>query len=1417
MKLLHSFLFPRNGRYFSMTNITTQKLALGVLLAFVLAFGVIEAADAGVTFRTTSSSSERSNYQRQQAGLPLATPINFSVSGVDTREGEADQISITLSGLTGARIDEIRIGSTKVYVYDGGTDEEVAVTLYGAGTDSPLASNDVSGTNAQKLRSGTVTVYLTLPDDEGILTVTVADLEDADGDETDEDITFTVFSVQNRSSIRAQSNIAITLGGSDIYSSTGNQFLTATVSGGSDSTNVLVNFEVDGGRFEWPSNTPDPDKLDDELTLHTGSGGTVQVRIRPSSRSTLKVKAWIEFTSPRVEEIIAIYYQDAVLDEVSGDEQEGFPGTQLPNPLVVRVEDGGGRSVSEQRVTFRDTDRSGELNDLGETIASGITYRAIVGTQIWLNNKVIDVKSDHAFVSAAQASITVISDNRGEARVYAELPSGAASETYYEPMAQIVGFSHLEATQRFVAIADPARSASTRRIRILSGDRQSVEAREYTDPLVVMVESRGQPVANAPVTFDVNIGTLEYIDDENNFGTLGDSDGSGSVDAADNRRKTVVVMTDANGKASVEYGVGADTGVREVDASTPFTGETDEDETVETTFYISVDGAAIRRPSPPADDRDDDTDDTVDDRDDDTADDTTPPPTTPRASNLRILSGNSQVAKVGSALQPFVVQVIDQNGSGMDNVSVTFSAIGGGSLSTTSATTNSSGQAQTTLTLGSTAGTYSVDVNVPGLLSQRFTAVATAPILAQLQSVGETIRSVYVGTRITDPLEVRVLDTDSDPVQGVQVTFTIVSGGTGTATPATQSSTSDTDGAATAYFTPTAEGTIMIDAAAVGLPTTRFTLTATLPPSQIIKVSGDDQAGAPGKKLSDPFVVEIQDANGKVLSGITLTFDVTAGGGSVSPATATTDAKGQAKTTLTLGTDRGKNSVDVLVEGVAAFASFNAVSGSLVRLAAAQRPALYWVDTEAGTLHRLVGDKVENLASAVRNATSIAIDAESGYIYWTSMTNPKKGAIRRAGLNGRGVRTVKALASVPTGIAVDTANNKLYWSSSGDRIKTMSTGGGRVTSVVQNLSDPTALTVSDGVLYWTESVGRVRSRSLSGNGNITNIATGLGEPLGIAVAGGRVYWAEKTNGNAGRIMRADLDGSNRRLVKNIASGPIGISVDTTANKLYWTNTSGRIKRSNLSGSQTQNVVTDLVSPGALALENVTADAPAVETTTTRTTRTTTPTTYSKYDINRDGSVNSADTKLVAGAVGQSGNDITNPRTDVNKDGTVDVTDLILVIGNLDDDAAAPAVVSDLAEMNLNLDRIQEQIDMLLASGDTSFAAQRTLAYLQQLLASARPDETVLLANFPNPFNPETWIPYHLATGTDVKVNIYDARGTLVRALTLGHQSAGYYTSRSRAAYWDGRNALGERVASGIYFYQLQTDEVSPMRKMVILK
>ena len=107
--------------------------------------------------------------------------------------------------------------------------------------------------------------------------------------------------------------------------------------------------------------------------------------------------------------------------------------------------------------------------------------------------------------------------------------------------------------------------------------------------------------------------------------------------------------------------------------------------------------------------------------------------------------------------------------------------------------------------------------------------------------------------------------------------------------------------------------------------------------------------------------------------------------------------------------------------------------------------------------------------------------------------------------------------------------------------------------------------------------------------------------------------------------------------------------------------------------------------------------------------------------------------------------------------------------------------------------------------------------LSALHAYEIPAETGLLHNYPNPFNPETWIPYQLAHAADVTLTIYDTKGVMVRQLDLGYQQAGYYTDKTRAAYWDGRNHLGEAVGSGIYFYQLRAGDYSATRKMVILK
>ena len=200
------------------------------------------------------------------------------------------------------------------------------------------------------------------------------------------------------------------------------------------------------------------------------------------------------------------------------------------------------------------------------------------------------------------------------------------------------------------------------------------------------------------------------------------------------------------------------------------------------------------------------------------------------------------------------------------------------------------------------------------------------------------------------------------------------------------------------------------------------------------------------------------------------------------------------------------------------------------------------------------------------------------------------------------------------------------------------------------------------------------------------------------------------------------------------------------------------------------------------------------------------------DINEDGVVNIQDLVLVAGQFGQSGQN----SADVNKDGVVNIQDLVLVAGAFGNTAAAPALRSQALAMLTPTD-VQGWLAQARGLALTDAQSQRGIIFLEQLLSVLIPKETALLPNYPNPFNPETWIPYRLAKDAFVTVTIYDQRGRVVRDIAVGHRIAAVYESRSKAIYWDGRTDLGERVASGIYFYTLTAGDYTATRKMVILK
>ena len=211
---------------------------------------------------------------------------------------------------------------------------------------------------------------------------------------------------------------------------------------------------------------------------------------------------------------------------------------------------------------------------------------------------------------------------------------------------------------------------------------------------------------------------------------------------------------------------------------------------------------------------------------------------------------------------------------------------------------------------------------------------------------------------------------------------------------------------------------------------------------------------------------------------------------------------------------------------------------------------------------------------------------------------------------------------------------------------------------------------------------------------------------------------------------------------------------------------------------------------------------------------------SSGDVNQDGTVNILDMIFVAQNLGQK--PLSNPRVDVNKDGQVNILDLVLVAEQLGQSVAAAPSLMDINPTTSDTEEIivvQRALRELEAIPEKSPNVRVTIQFLRLYLENANRNvaATKLLPNYPNPFNPETWIPYQLAEAADVKVKIYDVSGHLVRTLSVGFKPVGYYLTREQAVYWDGRNDIGESVSSGTYFLQFAAGDFSATHQVVIVK
>ena len=734
---------------------------------------------------------------------------------------------------------------------------------------------------------------------------------------------------------------------------------------------------------------------------------------------------------------------------------------------------------------------------------------------------------------------------------------------------------------------------------------------------------------------------------------------------------------------------------------------------------------------------------------------TGPPPPPPRTQTKLVrISGDDQEGLPGKPLaDPFVVQVLDEDGDPFEGATVKFSVLlGGGSLSARTPTTGADGQAESILTLGTTLGTKKVQVNVEGIsqvLVFSAEATTTPSVPTVLSIVSGDNQTGLTGETLTNPFVVEVHDENSNPLENVTVNFAVLTGGgTLNTTPATTNANGQAESTLTLGSDP---GTTTVEASVEGLSqTVVFNAEATLPPPMptTLVVTGDNQAGLTGEELANPFVVEVRNQYGDPMAGVTATFTVTAGDGTLSTITAMTDANGQAEITLTLGSDPGTNTVDFSVEGIAEIVTVNAVAKLLeFDLSLPSGISMIHVPLRVRTVDGMAGaiESVADLYAALGGVDTVnwLITYNSESQDWDSyFGDSDRGMIADRILTDH----TGILASIKTSVSVRFGGDAL--GVDGSSTITLNAG---LNLVGLPLKDSSITRVSD--LFALEGIAdNVPVIIVSDNGEFKAVGR-AGDPSDIEITGGQSFILTVQQAGTATISG---DGWDNTATSTMAAPPI-----------------------TMRGIQATGITPVLALDGSIV--------------------------GSVNGINRGGlrvSVKNLSTgSAVATVVGNTSS--TSSRVGYR----LTVVDI---------KGGRAAAIGDTLEISVKSPDTSIGVQPLRYTVTTE-DVRRSRVQLPALVLQELPSETILLRNYPNPFNPETWIPYRLAEDAFVTLTIYNGSGQVVRTLDIGHQVASIYESRSKAAYWDGRNDLGESVASGVYFYTLTAGDFSATRKMLILK
>ena len=544
-------------------------------------------------------------------------------------------------------------------------------------------------------------------------------------------------------------------------------------------------------------------------------------------------------------------------------------------------------------------------------------------------------------------------------------------------------------------------------------------------------------------------------------------------------------------------------------------------------------------------------------------------------------------------------------------------------------------------------------------------------------------------------------------------------------------------------------------------------------PPALLKISGDSQKGVSFASLSQPFVVEAQDENGSTLAGVSVMFTVTAGGGTLSVASTMTDENGRAQSTLTLGSKLGRNTVEVSAAGIKRSVSFHAVSEGLPTEHLLSIPAgisLIHVPLKVTTVDGVsktiasVADLYDVLGGA--DNVNLLITHDPTTQRWHSyLGNMSRGTVADPVLtNNKGIIAVM--------------NNEVSLRLGGDALGTK--GSSSITLhpgtnlVGVPLRDSRIARVTD--LFALEGVeGNVSVAIFSDNGAFQTV----GRSGAVIVLDSGAF---QTVGQVGDASDIPITGGQSFILNAREAATVVFSGGP------WYNFSEMITTvppSTTTGIEVEDATPVLALKGLIVNEGTPVNKEGVS--------------VAVKNLSTD--------KVTTTVMGDENHFSPNNRESKEVEYQLTVVDA---------ETGRAARIGDILEISAQFPNPLIRVQPLQYTV-TSEDVKQSQIQLGNLVVYEILWETGLLQNYPNPFTPETWIPYRLAEDAFVTLTIYDLSGHLVRTLNVGHRIAAVYESESKAIYWDGRNDVGEQVASGVYFYTLTAGDFSATRKMAILK